>query len=97
MTTDNNGSQETEQSTVDIGLPSLRTFVVRKYDPAGKVIEISVDAHRLESSDSGMVSLMDFEPHEPGKPPFVRVHRIFFNVEEVEEVLRMPTRRLLFH
>lgn len=69
-------------------MPPKRTFVVRKWHGADAV-ELTVEAHLLQySTTQPMAMFIDFE-HTPNGLD-TRVHRVVFNVEEVEEVMRIP-------
>ena len=79
---------EQDQPRRPFRLPPHRTFVVRKYDEAQMaVVEIVVKAHRIQISED-RVDFIDFELDAEG--PTMRLHRVLFNVEDVEDIDRVP-------
>ena len=83
---------EQEQPRRPFRLPPHRTFIVRKYATAPTepthLVEIVVKAHRIQVSESGRVDFIDFELDAEG--PTMRLHRVLFNVEDVEDIDRVP-------
>ena len=80
---------DTEQPQRPFRLPPHRTFVVRKYDATQTtLVETVVKAHRIQVSESGRVDFIDFELDAEG--PTMRLHRVLFNVEDVEDIDRVP-------
>ena len=80
---------EQDQPRRPFRLPPHRTFVVRKYDEVSMAnVEIVVKAHRIQVSESGRVDFIDFELDAEG--PTMRLHRVLFNVEDVEDIDRVP-------
>ena len=80
---------EKEQPRRPFRLPPHRTFIVRRYDAARTaLIETVVKAHRIQVSESGRVDFIDFEIDAEG--PTMRLHRVLFNVEDVEDIDRVP-------
>lgn len=81
-----------EQPQRPFRLPPHRTFIVRKYattpDEPTHLVEIVVKAHRIQVTESGRVDFIDFELDLEG--PTMRLHRVLFNVEDVEDIDRVP-------
>lgn len=75
----------------------LRTFMVRKYYTAdNELTTLTIHAHLVNPLAGGMVVFVDFEQGET--EPIMHIHRIIYNVEDVEEVLRTaPSRSLITH
>ena len=80
---------EQDQPRRPFRLPPHRTFVVRKYNATqSAVTETLVRSHRIQVSESGRVDFIDFELDAEG--PTMRLHRVLFNVEDVEDIDRVP-------
>ena len=78
-----------EQPRRPFRLPPHRTFIVRKYDAAQTaLVDTIVKAHRIQVSESGRIDFIDFELDAEG--PTMRLHRVLFNVEDVEDIDRVP-------
>ena len=81
---------ETESPRRPYRLPPYRTFIIRKYDAARTaLIETMVKAHIVQTSDTGRVELIDFVI-DPETGPTTRIHRVLFEVEDVEDIDRVP-------
>ena len=93
MTPNDPTAESLEQETPrrPFRMPAYRTFVVRKYDATmATLVETIVKAHLVQPSDTGRVDFIDFEIN-PDLGPTTRLHRTFYNVEEVEDIDRpMP-------
>ena len=87
--------KKTPKEQVEIQIPAIRTFIVRKYDSDGDPVEINIDAHLVQPGETGMVTFIDLERGEEG--PMMRVHRVIYHVEDVEEVVRMGTSKIITH
>lgn len=88
-----------EQPRRPFRIPPHRTFVVRKWNADGAaLVESVVKAHLVQPSDSGRVDFIDFEI-SPEIGPTTRLHRTFYNVEDVEDIDRVlpPTTYLITH
>ena len=92
-------STHAEQPQRPFRLPPHRTFVVRKYNAARTaLVETIVRAHRIQIAESGRTDFIDFEiDAELG--PTTRLHRVIFNVEDVEDIDRVspPSQYLITH
>lgn len=80
--------------------PAMRTFVVRKKnwnymggeDKEGnyETIETTVEAHVCQFSEPDLVIFQDYV-RDVNTGLALQIHRIFYHVEDVEEVLREKT------
>lgn len=74
--------------------PPKRTYVVKRVVPANsfRIEEIIVEAHRfINEPDQNAVAFFDFVDTPEG--PIIETHRLFFDVLEVEMVMRELNRR----
>lgn len=78
-------------------LPVFRTFVVRKWNADHTaLVDIVLEAHIVQFAAPNHVQFIDFEIDIDGKPTS-RLHRIIYNVEEVEDVDKPVRSRLIAH
>jgi hypothetical protein len=90
-------SNEPEQPTIPRELPSLRTFIVRTFDPStGDYLERQVDAHGLAIDESRMITFIVFFWADPEtQVSMVQTSKLVLNSDawlEVEELnLNFPT------
>lgn len=91
---------ELRERVPEFAIPKHRTFVVRKLAWTGEsslTAETTIEAHIVQPNEHGMVCFYDLERNAIGEPA-MRLHRVFYQVEEVEEVMRMPpVSRILAH
>lgn len=81
-------------------LPPLRTYVVRKnkgLTAEGKDIveETTVVAHMMQVADRYTVKFIDIEDYMGEPMPIA--HRVFFDVDDVQEVMRKMPAGLITH
>ena len=79
-------------------MPSFRTFVVRKWNADHTtLVEIVLEAHLVQFIEPAHVQFIDFEIDADTRAPTSRLHRIIYNVEDVEDVDRPIRSRLVAH
>ena len=81
--------------------PPHRTFVVRKYMGGANGPELKeywIKAHMVQFLGPQHAQFFDFEL-APDHTPTTRLHRIMYNVEEVEDIDRVepPSTQLITH
>lgn len=64
----------------------MRTFVVRKFDHNGAVIEQTIACHHTETICDGGMQFIEIAPDENGVPTTYARHTIF-NIDSVEETM----------
>ena len=79
-------------------IPVFRTFVVRKWNADHTaLVEIVLEAHVVQFIEPGHVQFLDFETEGGSNKLIGRLHRIIYNVEDVEDVDRPIRSRLVAH
>ena len=79
-------------------MPSFRTFVVRKWNADHTaLVDIVLEAHLVQFIEPAHVQFIDFEIDADTGAPTSRLHRIIYNVEDVEDVDRPIRSRLVAH
>ena len=90
------GSTETSTPYKSFRIPSFRTFVVRKWNADHTaLVEIVLEAHLVQFIEPAHVQFIDIEIDADTREPISRLHRIIYNVEEVEDMDRPIRPRLL--
>lgn len=90
-------SADTPTPRPPLRLPVFRTFVVRKWNADHTtLVETVLEAHIVQFVEPSHVQFLDLEIDMDGKPT-TRLHRIIYNVEEVEDVDRPVHSRLIAH
>ena len=91
-------STETPTPYKSFHMPSFRTFVVRKWNADHTtLVEIVLEAHLVQFIEPDHVQFIDFEIDADTRAPTSRLHRIIYNVEDVEDVDRPIRSRLVAH
>ena len=85
-----------DPNIIDVGKtkfapPAMRLFIVRKRNKVtNEVEETRIEAHQFHAGDAQNVLFFNLEDARDGEVT-MRTHRVFFNVEEVEEVDLRPS------